>query len=81
MLHVFVFRLLTLGTTIITFLFYVFSVDLVSGFNVATVNHDSRIDWLEVRHWPIPIPIYLLRCENRTRGTKREKRDQKEREG
>ena len=81
MLHVFFLRLLTLGTTIITFLFYVFSVDLVSGFNVATVNHDSRIDWLEVRHWPIPIPIYLLRCENRTRETKREKRDQKEREG
>ncbi|KAM7445695.1 hypothetical protein ABFA07_005947 [Porites harrisoni] len=23
-------------------------VDLVSGFNVATVNHDSRIDWLEL---------------------------------
>ena len=81
MLHVFFFRLLTLGTTTITFLFYVFSVDLVSGFNVATVNHDSRIDWLEVRHWLIPFPINLLRCENRTRGTKREKRDQKEREG
>ena len=61
--------------------FCVFSVDLVSGFNIATVNHDSRIDWLEVRHWLIPSPIYLLRCGNRTRGTKREKRDQKEREG
>ncbi|CAH3194996.1 unnamed protein product, partial [Porites evermanni] len=23
-------------------------VDLVSGFNIATVNHDSRIDWLEL---------------------------------
>ena len=64
---IFLFRLLTLGTTTKTFLFYIFSVDLVSGFNIATVNHDSRIDWLEVRHSLIPIPIYLLRCENRTR--------------
>ena len=23
-------------------------VDLVSGFNVASVGHDSKIDWLEV---------------------------------
>ena len=29
--------------------FFIFPVDLISGFNVATVNHDSRIDWLEVR--------------------------------
>ena len=28
-------------------------VDLVSGFNIATVNHDSRIDWLEVRITPL----------------------------
>ena len=28
---------------------------MVTGFNVATVNHDSRIDWLEVR-------ITLLLC-------------------
>ena len=25
-----------------------FSVDMLTGFNIATVNHDSRIDWLEV---------------------------------
>ena len=31
------------------YIFFIFVVDLVSGFNVATVNHDSRIDWLEVR--------------------------------
>ena len=23
---------------------------MISGFNVASVNHDSRIDWLEVRN-------------------------------
>ena len=81
MFHVFLFRFLSLGTAIMTFLFYNFSVDLVSGFNIATVNHDSRIDWLEVRHWLIPSLTYLLRCENRTRGTKVEKPDRKEREG
>lgn len=31
-----------------SFNFFLLSVDMVSGFNVATVNHDSRIDWLEV---------------------------------
>lgn len=32
------------------FIFPFFSpVDLISGFNTATVNHDARIDWLEVR--------------------------------
>ena len=26
-----------------------FSVDLVSGLNIGQLNHDSKIDWLEVR--------------------------------
>ena len=24
------------------------TVDLVAGFNIATISHDSKIDWLEV---------------------------------
>ena len=40
--------------------FFIFlSVDMITGFNIATVNHDSRIDWLEVSDIIIIIIIII----------------------
>ena len=41
--------------------FFIFlSVDMLTGFNIATVNHDSRIDWLEVSNSIIIILIIII---------------------
>ena len=41
--------------------FFVFlSVDMLTGFNIATVNHDSRIDWLEVSDITINYSFVVL---------------------
>ncbi|XP_027053913.1 intraflagellar transport protein 172 homolog [Pocillopora damicornis] len=51
-------------------------VDMISGFNVASVNHDSRIDWLELNETgrtllfrDKKLKLHLLDVETQTRST------------